>query len=78
MAMKSGLRRNKKNESDKAWDLPELLQSDKKIDERMTAVILAAAEAWNVPPWGITLLGGKPYLNEFGLNGKWDEDERKY
>lgn len=72
-----GLPKERKKESDKAWDVPELLQSDRKLDAANTAVILAAAEAWNVPPWGITLLGGKPYLNEVGLNGKWDEDERK-
>jgi len=57
---------------------PALLQTDKgPVTPQIRELITKAAKAYDVTPLGITLMGGRPYINETGLNGKWGEDKRK-
>lgn len=57
---------------------PALLQTDKgTVTPQMRELIIKAAKAYGVTPLGITLMSGRPYINETGLNGKWGEDKRK-
>ena len=46
-------------------------------EQKEQQLIIALAVAFDIPPQGITILGGNPYINRVGLEYKFDENKKE-
>lgn len=63
----------------KLLELKDQLANDPNEFRRMYPILLvqAVAETLDIPPSGVTILGGKPYINKTGLSVRLQKDERR-